>query len=121
MTMSSFGDGIATDRGTFAELQRRIRDAGLLRPAPAYYTYKILTNLLLYAAGWTAFFLIGDSWWQLATAAVVAFAFGQTGAIGHDAGHLQIARGRRGARLLGYLHGNLLLGFSYGWRGGHHP
>jgi fatty acid desaturase len=42
---------------------------------------------VLLAAGWTAFFLLGDSWWQLVTAVFLAFAFTQIAFLGHDAGH----------------------------------
>src|SRR5439155_5470335 len=44
----------------------------------------------------------------------------QTGFAGHDIGHRQVARTRRMQDVLGLLHGNLLLGFSYGWWVSHH-
>ena len=46
----------------------------------------------LLAAGWTAFVLLGDSWWQLVVAVFLAVVFTQIGFIGHDAGHRQIFR-----------------------------
>jgi fatty acid desaturase len=66
-------------------------------------------------AGWAAFVAVGDSWWQLAVAAFLAFVFTQFGFIGHDAGHRQIFRSRRANYLLGLVHGNLAIGLSYGW------
>jgi fatty acid desaturase len=104
----------------FQELLRRIKAAGLLDPRPGYYWLKIPLNLLMLGAGWTAVVLVGDSWWQLAVAAYMAFCYTQTGFVGHDIGHRQVARSRRGQDLLGLLHGNLLMGFSYGWWVGHH-
>jgi fatty acid desaturase len=75
----------------YAALSREVKKSGLLRRRPGYYSVKVGGNLLLLAAGWTAFALIGQSWWQLVTAAFLAVMFTQTGFIGHDAGHHQIA------------------------------
>ncbi|MFD4628984.1 fatty acid desaturase family protein [Streptomyces sp. NPDC058284] len=102
------------------EITRLVRQTGLMDSQPVYYTYKIIANLLLLAAGWTLFALIGDSWWQLAVAVWLAACFGQTDLIGHDAGHRQIFRTRKAGDVIGYLHGNLLTGVSFGWWVGHH-
>jgi fatty acid desaturase len=59
--------------------------------------------------------LIGDSWWQLATAAYLALVFTQLGFLGHDAGHRQIFRSVRANYQLGVLLANIGVGFSYGW------
>ena len=56
--------------------------------------------------------MLGESWWQLATAVVLGIAFTQIAFLGHDAGHKQIFRTRRGSYILGLLHGNLALGLS---------
>jgi fatty acid desaturase len=105
-----------TGRGSdYAALSRHVRRAGLLNRRPLYYTVKISLNLLLLAAGWTAFALIGRSWWQMPVAAFLAVMFTQTAFIGHDAGHQQISGAKRVNDLLGRLHGTLLVGFSYSW------
>jgi hypothetical protein len=54
----------------YAELSRQVRQAGLLDRRPAYYAAKIAGHALLFATGWAAFLLLGDSWWQLASARV---------------------------------------------------
>jgi len=41
--------------------------------------------------------------------------FTQTGFIGHDAGHRQISGSKRLDGMIGRIHGNLLIGPSYGW------
>jgi fatty acid desaturase len=74
----------------------------------------------LLAGGWAAFILIGDSWWQIATAVFVAVMFTQVGFLGHDAGHRQICRSRRISYIVGILLGNLGIGLSYGWWVGKH-
>ncbi|WP_328437991.1 acyl-CoA desaturase [Streptomyces sp. NBC_00444] len=99
----------------YAALSREVKQSGLLKRRPGYYSVKVGANLLLMAAGWTAFALIGQSWWQLVTAAFLAVMFTQTGFIGHDAGHGQIARSKRVNNLLGRVHADLLIGLSYGW------
>jgi len=104
---------------TFQELSTVVRSAGLLAPRPSYYAWKITGNLVLSAACWTAFFVLGDSWWQLLVAVALGFSFVQSGFLGHDVGHHQVTSGRP-RYVLGLLHLNLLIGASYGWWVGHH-
>jgi fatty acid desaturase len=99
----------------FAELSRLVLGAGLLRRRPGYYSIKIALNLALLAAGWTAFALLGRSWWQLVVAVFLAVMTTQTAFLGHDAGHRQVARSRRANELVGRVLGNLLTGLSYSW------
>ena len=69
----------ATGRGShYAELSREVKLTGLLNRRPGYYSIKVGSNLLLLAAGWAAFALIGRSWWQLLIAAFLAAMFTQT-------------------------------------------
>jgi fatty acid desaturase len=106
----------ATGPGSdYAQLSRMVRRAGLLRRRPVYYSLKIGLNLLLLAVGWTAFAMIGQSWWQILVAVFLAVMFTQTGFIGHDAGHRQISGSKRADGLIGRIHGDLLIGLSYGW------
>lgn len=99
----------------YAELSRLIRGAGLLRRRPVYYSFKISVNLLLYAGGWAVFFLLGRSWWQPLVAVFLGAMFAQAGFLGHDAGHRQISGSKRIDNLIGRIHGNLLIGLSFGW------
>jgi fatty acid desaturase len=113
----SGGTGAPDESGgsDFAPLLREIRDRGLLRRRRGYYTWSILSNLTMLTAVWVALFALGDTWWSVLLAVPAALLFARTGFLGHDAGHAQIARTRRSNRLLGLLHGNLMLGMSYGW------
>jgi fatty acid desaturase len=99
----------------YAELLSRVRQEGLLDRRPTYYAVRITINAALVVAGWTVFVLLGDSWWQLVTAAYLAAVFTQTGFLGHDAGHRQIFRSRRANQVVGLLHGNLAIGLAFGW------
>ena len=96
-------------------LSRQIKQAGLLDRRHGWYAGKIGLNLALLTAGLVAFFLLGESWWQLVTAAYLAVVATQLTFVGHDAGHRQIFRSRRANDLAGLLHGNLLVGISFGW------
>jgi fatty acid desaturase len=98
----------------YAELSRRIRQAGLLERRPRYYAVKMGVITAALAAGWTAFFVLGDSWYQLAVAAYLAVIFGQIGFLGHEAGHRQIFRSRRANDAAGLAAGDLLIGLYLG-------
>ena len=82
------GSGAGSGAGSqYSRLLRQVKNAGLLDRRPGYYTWKVMVTAAMFAAGWAAFVLIGDSWWQLASAAFLAFVFTQIGFLGHDAGH----------------------------------
>lgn len=101
--------------GEYAELRRLIRQEGLLRRRPLYYAVKIAIVIALLAAGWAAFAVLGDSWWQMPVAVYLALMFAQIGFLGHEAGHRQIFRSRRSSKAVGLVLGNLLIGLSFGW------
>lgn len=105
-------DGTGSD---YARLSRQVKQAGLLNRRPGYYATKIVLTLGLFGLGWVGFGLLGRSWYQLLIAAFLAVAFTQVAFLGHDAGHRQIFRSRRANDMLGFVHGNLLVGLSFGW------
>jgi fatty acid desaturase len=104
----------------YAQLSRQIKQAGLMEPRRGWYAGRIVLNLTLLAGGWAAFAALGDSWWQLVTAAYLAVVFTQIAFVGHDAGHRQILRTRRANDLVGLVHANLLVGISFDWWVGKH-
>jgi fatty acid desaturase len=99
----------------YTQLSRQIKQAGLLDRRRGWYAARIAINLALLAAGAAAFAMLGESWWQLVTAAYLAVVFTQLAFIGHDAGHRQLFRSRRANDRIGLLHANLLTGISFGW------
>jgi fatty acid desaturase len=99
----------------YARLCREVRQAGLLDRRTANYVWRIAITACLLAAGWAAFVLTGNSWWQLAVAVFLAVMFNQVGFLGHDAGHRQICASRQRSYILGVLMGNLGIGLSFGW------
>jgi len=99
----------------YALLSRRVRSAGLMRHRPLRSVTALAVTLLLLTGGWAAFLLIGDSWWQLTVAVVLAFAFTQCGFRGHEAGHRQLFHGKRANDATGLVFGNLFIGLGFGW------
>lgn len=99
----------------FAELSRRISDAGLLRRRPLYYGVRFGIVGLALAGSVAAFLVLGDSWGQLFVAAALAVVFGQLALAAHDLAHRQVFRRRRPSEAGGLLVADVLLGMSYGW------
>jgi fatty acid desaturase len=99
----------------FAELGRRINAAGLLRRRPAYYVARLGLVSLAVIGGWTAFFLVGSSWWTLAVAAFLAVVFAQVALVAHDLAHRQVFRTNTPSARAGLIAGNLAIGMSYGY------
>jgi fatty acid desaturase len=109
------GSSPATSGSDYAHLSRRVRQAGLLDRRRGYYMIRMAVTAALFAGAWSAFAIIGESWWQLFLAAALAVIFTQIGFLGHDAGHRQIFRSRRANDVTGLVHANLAIGLSYGW------
>jgi fatty acid desaturase len=104
----------------YTQLSRQVKQAGLLDRRRGWYAARIGVNLALLVAGWVAFVVLGESWWQLVTAAYLAVVFTQIAFIGHDAGHRQLFRSRRANDRVGLVHANLLAGVSFDWWVGKH-
>jgi fatty acid desaturase len=99
----------------FAELNRRVSAAGLLRRRPAYYALRVGVVAAALVAGWSVFFLVGSSWWTLAVAAFLAVVFAQVALVAHDLAHRQVFRTNRPSARAGLIAGNLAIGMSYGY------
>ena len=105
----------ATAGSDFAVLSRRVAAEGLLTRRPGYYAARLSVVAAMLIGGWTAFFLLGSSWWQLAVAAWLAVTFAQVALVAHDLAHRQVFRTKRPGEILGRMAGNLAVGMSYGW------
>ncbi|MFJ3516017.1 MULTISPECIES: fatty acid desaturase family protein [unclassified Streptomyces] len=99
----------------FSRLTQKIQEAGLMTRRPRYYALRIAAVTALYAAGWSTFVLIGDSWWTLLAAGFLAFVFGQVALLAHDVAHRQVFRLRKASEVSGRVAGNLGIGMGYGW------
>jgi fatty acid desaturase len=100
---------------SFTALTRSIHEMGLMRRRYGYYWAKLIGAVLILAAWVVGFIWIGDSWWQLANAGVLAALMTQISFLGHDAAHRQIFRSGRWNDWVSLIIANLLVGMSYGW------
>lgn len=99
----------------FAPLLKAVKGQGLLDRRTGWYAVGIVVNALSLAAVVTGVELLGDTWWTLLLAVPLAVLWTRTAFIGHDAGHAQITGDRRTSRIIGLVHGNLLLGMNEAW------
>ncbi|MFG1628308.1 fatty acid desaturase family protein [Kribbella sp. NPDC049227] len=105
----------ATRGSDFSPLLREIKTAGLLERRTAAYAMAIGINVALMGITWAGIAVLGSSWWVLLLALPLGILTTRAAFFGHDAGHQQIAGSRKLHDWIGMLHGNLLLGMSYGW------
>ncbi|GLZ42484.1 acyl-CoA desaturase [Actinokineospora sp. NBRC 105648] len=105
---------------TFTELLKRVKKEGLLDLQAGWYYRRIALNMGMFLAGVAAFFVVGDSPWQLLIAVWCGVWCAQMSFMFHDAGHKSMFRARQSATVVGYTHANLVNGFSYGWWVNHH-
>jgi|RhiMetdeSRZDD1v2_1073273.scaffolds.fasta_scaffold78083_4 Fatty acid desaturase len=103
------------DNQSYAALKRIIIEKGLLEKQPGFLMYKILFTAALLAVSIIILLKNDNVWIQLLNAVFLAFVFGQIGFIAHDTGHRQGFRTTKQNDFFGILHGNLLIGMSYGW------
>lgn len=99
----------------YTELSRLVTGSGLMRRRYGYYWTKLVAAPIAIAGVIAGFILLGDTWWQLVTAAVLAVVLTQVAMLGHDAAHRQIFRSGRWNDWTTLVIGNLLVGMSYGW------
>jgi fatty acid desaturase len=104
-----------TTGSSFTALTRQVHELGLMRRRFDYYWAKLIGVVLIIAAWVVAFIWIGDSWWQLASAGVLAVIMTQTAFLGHDAAHRQIFKSGKWNDWVSLIIANLLVGLSYGW------
>jgi fatty acid desaturase len=99
----------------FTALSQSIHAAGLMRRRYGYYWTKITVLVTVLAGAVWGFVAIGDTWWQLVTAAVLAVVLTQTAFLGHDAAHRQIFKSGKWNDWVSLVIANLFVGISYGW------
>ena len=115
MTTQSVRSRTRHELSDYACLAAEVRELGLMRPRPRYYTAVLMLNVLALAVVVAVMALVRDSWWVLLMAPPLAVVSVQMGFFGHDAGHRQVSRKAGPSRWLGFFAGNLMNGFSYDW------
>jgi fatty acid desaturase len=99
---------------TYMQVSQVVRETGLLRRTPWFYTLVATGIALALAGAVTGFILLGDSWFQLLIAGALGILFTQIAFLAHEAAHRQIlASGPANDRLARMLAGSI--GMSYSW------
>jgi fatty acid desaturase len=114
-TSSILGGPRPRTGSSFTALTRQVHELGLMRRRYSYYWAKLIGAVLMLAAWVAGFVWIGDSWWQLASAGLLAVIMTQTAFLGHDAAHRQMFKSGRWNDWISLIVANLLVGISYGW------
>ena len=96
-------------------MTRAVHDLGLMQRRYGYYWAKLIGAVVVVAAWVVGFIAIGDSWWQLISAAVLGVLMTQLAFLGHDAAHRQIFKSGRWNDWTSLVLANLFVGISYGW------
>ena len=98
----------------YTQLAQVVRETGLLRRTPWFYTAVMAAIALGFGGAITGFILLGDSWFQLLIAGGLGLLFTQTAFLAHEAAHRQIRtagpQNDKIARILGGI-----AGMSYSW------
>jgi fatty acid desaturase len=106
--------------GAYAALSVRVRERGLLGRRYGYYWTRIVATVAAFALVWVMVVLIGNSWWQLVPAAVLAVVNAQFGFLGHDLAHRQVFDSAMWNAWAARLVSGLFAGLSYTWWMGKH-
>ena len=108
----------------FTDLSKRVKAEGLMARSHVYYiTRMIVLALGLAGLGWISV-QVGESWWQLGLAVVLALLMTQVAFLGHDAAHRQIFASAKANEWTSLVVVNLFAGMGLGWwqvkHGRHH-
>lgn len=98
----------------YKDVSQTVRESGLLRRTPWFYTFVATLIAVALGGAITGFILLGDSWFQLLIAAALGIIFTQIAFLTHEAAHRQIlplapANDRLARWLAGFV------GLSYSW------
>lgn len=75
---------------SYTELAAEVRASGLLDRRRGFYITRMALTVLAFIGVWAAVIALGDTWWQLLPAAVLAVVSTQFGFLGHDGAHRQM-------------------------------
>ncbi len=105
---------------SYTALAQRVREAGLLHRRRGYYLRRIVVVASALAALATSVQVVGDFWWVLLLAPVLALTLTQVAFLGHDAAHQQIFSSPRANAIASRCLASLIAGLSHGWWLGKH-
>nr|WP_185715024.1 acyl-CoA desaturase [Gulosibacter macacae] len=98
----------------YTQLSQTIRESGLLRRTPWFYSLVGVAIVLGFAGVATGMLLLGDSWLQLLMAGALGVLFTQVAFLAHEAGHRQVLASGPGNRRLARVLA-AACGLSFSW------
>ena len=111
--------GVATrlprDQSLYTDLAQTIRQSGLMERRYAWYWTQMVLTAAAFVLVWVGVVLVGNSWWQLALAAVFGVVVTQFGFLGHDAAHQQMFRSPAWNAWTARILAGVFAGLSYAW------
>lgn len=99
----------------YFDVVERATAAGLMERRIGWYVGRTLVVTAALALALTLLLTLGDTWWQLAVAALFGIVFTQAAFLAHDGGHMQIFGSTRANEWFTLVLGNLVVGLSVGW------
>jgi fatty acid desaturase len=75
---------------SYTDLVAEVRESGLLERRRVFYISRIGLTIAAFLGVWAGVLAIGDSWWQIPLAAILALVSTQFGFLGHDGAHRQM-------------------------------
>jgi fatty acid desaturase len=98
---------------SYLALQKEMRASGLLNRRRGYYITLFAVLVAAWGGAWTAFALVGPTWYQLLIAAGLGILMTQFGFLAHEAAHSQIFSSWPVNEWSARIIGNGLTGISY--------
>lgn len=99
----------------YTDVSQVVRESGLLRRTPWFYTLVGVAIALGFGGTITGFILLGDSWFQLLMAAALGILFTQVAFLSHEAAHRQILTSGPANDRLARVLGTGVVGMSISW------
>mmetsp|Transcript_7129 Transcript_7129/g.15596 ORF Transcript_7129/g.15596 Transcript_7129/m.15596 type:complete len:464 (-) Transcript_7129:101-1492(-) len=99
----------------YRTLRAKLFAAGLFNASPAYYVYKVSSNLLLLAASIFCAVVSDSIFVNLIGAILLGLFWQQSGWLAHDFLHHQVFKNRVYGDMMGLIIGDLFQGFSVQW------
>ncbi|WP_193104318.1 acyl-CoA desaturase [Brachybacterium sp. FME24] len=99
----------------YFELSQRVKDAGLMGRNVRSYMLRTALLALAFVGAFVLLLTLGNTWWQLAVAALFGILFTQAAFLGHDAAHQQVFSSGRHNEWFSRIVGNLVVGLSIAW------
>lgn len=99
----------------YFELVERANAAGLMERRLGWYIRRTIALTGALALAFVLLLTLGQTWWQLAVAALFGVVFTQGAFLAHDGGHQQVFAHGRHNEWFSRIVGNLFVGLSIGW------